>query len=87
MGITLILSTLYMWWTSVPYFPLGHPAIRGWLVLRALFGFVGLFTLYYSVHYLPLAEATVFRFLSKHHSSPPAGPCLSCFGVFRNATL
>ncbi|KKY35003.1 putative duf6 domain protein [Diaporthe ampelina] len=63
MGITLILSTLYMWWTSVPYFPLGHPEIRGWLVLRALFGFVGLFTLYYSVHYLPLAEATVFRFL------------------------
>lgn len=63
MGITLVLSTLYMWWTSVPYFPLGHPEIRGWLVLRALFGFVGLFTLYYSVHYLPLAEATVFRFL------------------------
>ncbi|KAG8163400.1 hypothetical protein KVR01_006697 [Diaporthe batatas] len=63
MGITLILSTLYMWWTSVPYFPLGHPEIRGWLVLRALFGFMGLFTLYYSVHYLPLAEATVFRFL------------------------
>lgn len=46
MGITLILSTLYMWWTSVPYFPLGHPEIRGWLVLRALFGFMGLFTLY-----------------------------------------
>lgn len=63
MGITLILSTLYMWFTSVPHFPLGHPEIRGWLVLRALFGFVGLFTLYYSVHYLPLAEATVFRFL------------------------
>ncbi|POS76863.1 hypothetical protein DHEL01_v204749 [Diaporthe helianthi] len=63
MGITFILSTLYMWWTSVPHFPLGHPEIRGWLVLRALFGFVGLFTLYYSVHYLPLAEATVFRFL------------------------
>ncbi|KAJ0122755.1 hypothetical protein J7T55_003271 [Diaporthe amygdali] len=63
MGITFILSTLYMWWTSVPYFPLGHPEVRGWLVLRALFGFVGLFTLYYSVHYLPLAEATVFRFL------------------------
>lgn len=46
MGVTLILSTLYMWWTSVPYFPLGHPEIRGWLVLRALFGFMGLFTLY-----------------------------------------
>ncbi|KAL1864304.1 hypothetical protein Daus18300_007727 [Diaporthe australafricana] len=63
MGVTLVLSTLYMWWTKVPYFPLGHPQIRGWLVLRALFGFLGLFTLYYSVHYLPLAEATVFRFL------------------------
>lgn len=46
MGVTLILSTLYMWWTKVPYFPLGHPQIRGWLVLRALFGFLGLFTLY-----------------------------------------
>ncbi|ROV92819.1 hypothetical protein VPNG_09097 [Cytospora leucostoma] len=63
MGVTFILSTLYMWWKQVPYFPLGNPEVRLWLVLRALFGFVGLFTLYYSVHYLPLAEATVFRFL------------------------
>lgn len=63
MGVTFILSSLYMWWKNVPYFPLGNPQVRGWLVLRALFGFMGLFTLYYSVHYLPLAEATVFRFL------------------------
>ncbi|KAH8800320.1 hypothetical protein F5884DRAFT_714148 [Xylogone sp. PMI_703] len=63
MGMTLILSSIYMWWTKVPDFPLGNPAVRGWLVLRALFGFFGLFCLYYSVHYLPLAEATVFRFL------------------------
>lgn len=46
MGVTFILSTLYMWWTKVPYFPFGNPEIRGWLVLRALFGFMGLFTLY-----------------------------------------
>jgi len=52
-----------MWWTEVPDFPLGKPSVRGWLILRALFGFFGLFCLYYSVHYLPLAEATVFRFL------------------------
>ncbi|KUI70900.1 hypothetical protein VM1G_05780 [Cytospora mali] len=63
MGVTFILSSLYMWWRSVPYFPFGNPEVRGWLVLRASFGFMGLFTLYYSVHYLPLAEATVFRFL------------------------
>lgn len=80
MAITFVLSTIYMWWIKVPHFPLGHPSVRGWLVLRGLFGFVGLFSLYCkpqtcpedknnnskyldSVHYLPLAEATVFRFL------------------------
>jgi len=46
MGITFILSSLYMWWTKVPGFPLGAPSIRGWLVVRALFGFFGLFCLY-----------------------------------------
>lgn len=63
MGITLVLSVLYMWWIQVPYFPLGNPTVRSWLILRALFGFFGLVCLYYSVHYLPLAEATVLRFL------------------------
>ncbi|THW08715.1 hypothetical protein D6D25_07872, partial [Aureobasidium pullulans] len=63
MSITALLSTVYMWYTKVPDFPLGAPAVRGWLILRALAGFFGLFCLYYSVHYLPLAEATVFRFL------------------------
>ncbi|KAE9382050.1 hypothetical protein N431DRAFT_539535 [Stipitochalara longipes BDJ] len=64
MGMTFLLSTLYMWWVKVPDFPLGKPSVRGWLVLRALCGFFGLFCLYYSVHYLPLAESTVFRFLT-----------------------
>ncbi|KAH4107846.1 hypothetical protein HBH64_142130 [Parastagonospora nodorum] len=63
MGITFILSSAYMWWTKVPDFPLGARSVRGWLILRAAFGFGGLYCLYYSVHYLPLAEATVFRFL------------------------
>ncbi|KAG9635376.1 hypothetical protein KCU64_g15042, partial [Aureobasidium melanogenum] len=63
MSITALLSTIYMWYTKVSDFPLGAPAVRGWLILRALAGFFGLFCLYYSVHYLPLAEATVFRFL------------------------
>ncbi|KAH0254579.1 hypothetical protein KCU91_g17932, partial [Aureobasidium melanogenum] len=63
MSVTALLSTIYMWYTKVPDFSLGAPAVRGWLILRALAGFFGLFCLYYSVHYLPLAEATVFRFL------------------------
>ncbi|KAG4433864.1 hypothetical protein IFR05_010650 [Cadophora sp. M221] len=63
MGITCVLSSLYMWWTKVPDFPFGNSKVRIWLVLRAAFGFFGLFCLYYSVHYLPLAESTVFRFL------------------------
>ncbi|KAH8730019.1 hypothetical protein GQ44DRAFT_644956 [Phaeosphaeriaceae sp. PMI808] len=63
MGITFILSSAYMWWKNVPDFPLGARSVRKWLVLRASFGFGGLYCLYYSVHYLPLAEATVFRFL------------------------
>ncbi|EKD16077.1 uncharacterized protein L3040_003512 [Drepanopeziza brunnea f. sp. 'multigermtubi'] len=63
LGVTFVLSALYMWWKEVPDFPLGNRAVRGWLVLRAVFGFFGLFCLYYSVHYIPLAESTVIRFL------------------------
>jgi hypothetical protein len=46
MGTTFILSTIYMWWTKVPDFPQGNASVRGWLVVRALFGFGGLFCLY-----------------------------------------
>ena len=53
MSITFILSTAYMWWAKVPDFPLGAPSVRGWLILRALFGFGGLFCLYCTFHNLP----------------------------------
>jgi drug/metabolite transporter (DMT)-like permease len=46
MSITALLSTMYMWYQNVPDFPLGAPAVRGWLILRALAGFFGLFCLY-----------------------------------------
>lgn len=46
MGITFILSSVYMWYTQVPDLPLGAPSVRGWLVLRAVFGFGGLYCLY-----------------------------------------
>ena len=46
MSTTLVLSSAYMWWTSVPDFPLGKRGVRKWLVARASFGFGGLFCLY-----------------------------------------
>jgi hypothetical protein len=46
MGITFILSSAYMWWRKVPDFPLGARSVRGWLLLRAAFGFGGLYCLY-----------------------------------------
>ncbi|RKF77805.1 putative membrane protein [Golovinomyces cichoracearum] len=64
MSVTFVLSSMYLWWKQIPDFPLGNPSVRLLLILRALFGFGGLFCLYYSVHYLPLAEATIFRFLT-----------------------
>jgi drug/metabolite transporter (DMT)-like permease len=91
MGITFLLSSFYLWYNKVPDFPFGAPGVRPWLILRACFGFGGLFCLYCtsspplplttkfpnnpidSVHYLPLAEATVFRFLV------PICTALACF--------
>ena len=46
MSITALLSSIYMWYRKVPDFPLGASAVRGWLILRALAGFFGLFCLY-----------------------------------------
>jgi hypothetical protein len=46
MSVTALLSSVYMWWTRVPDFPLGAKAVRGLLVLRAMAGFGGLFCLY-----------------------------------------
>jgi len=54
MGITFILSSVYMWWTNVPEFPLGARSVRWWLVLRASFGFGGLYCLYCTFTHLQL---------------------------------
>lgn len=69
MSITAIASYLYMYFASTPS-PLGTRPVRGLLLLRALFGFTGVYSLYYSVQYLPLSEATVITFLS---------PIISCY--------
>lgn len=63
-SVTVVLSLLYMWWAKVPEAPLGQRAIRPLLLLRGFGGFFGVFGLYYSVIYLPLADAIVMTFLA-----------------------
>ncbi|KAL9045942.1 MAG: hypothetical protein Q9214_001105 [Letrouitia sp. 1 TL-2023] len=72
MGITLMLSSLYMWWTAVKDFPFGPEEVRKLLLARGCGGFFGLFGIYYSLQYLPLAEATVITFLA------PIVTCWAC---------
>ncbi|KAK4122849.1 hypothetical protein N657DRAFT_575077 [Parathielavia appendiculata] len=64
MSMTTILSLLYMWRNKVPDFPLGAKGIRGVLVIRGVSGFFGIYGMWYSMMYLPLAEATVITFLA-----------------------
>ncbi|KAH7356733.1 integral membrane protein DUF6 [Rhexocercosporidium sp. MPI-PUGE-AT-0058] len=63
-GITAIFCTAWMWYGNVPGFPLGERGIRGLLVARSLTGFVGIFGMYYSLQYLPVADAVVITFLA-----------------------
>ena len=49
---------------AVPEPLLGPKPVRGWLVLRGLVGFFGLFGSYTSLQYLSLSDATVLGFLA-----------------------
>ncbi|KAL8854668.1 MAG: hypothetical protein Q9221_000450 [Calogaya cf. arnoldii] len=72
MAITSLLCTLYMWWAQVEHFPLGRKDVRKLLMARGFGGFFGLLGIYYSLQYLPLAEATVITFLA------PIVACWAC---------
>ncbi|PTD02076.1 hypothetical protein HYE67_007868 [Fusarium culmorum] len=48
---------------KVPNFPLGPHKVRGLLFLRGIAGSVRLFSLYYSLSYLDVSDATVITFL------------------------
>ncbi|KAI1614075.1 hypothetical protein EDD37DRAFT_470304 [Exophiala viscosa] len=70
-SITASLCTAYGIYTkAVPDFPLGPRDTRWLLIARGIFGFMGVFGMYFSLLYLPLSEATVLTFLS---------PILSCY--------
>jgi drug/metabolite transporter (DMT)-like permease len=64
MALTVLCGCAYMSYTRTPHFPLGAPAVRPLLVIRGFAGFFGVFGMYYSLMYLPLAEATVITFLA-----------------------
>ncbi|CAK1362720.1 putative membrane protein [Cercospora beticola] len=70
MGITALLAMAYMHCAKTPHFPFGAPEVRWLLVARGFFGFFGVFGMYYSLLYLPLADAVVITFLA---------PGLSCW--------
>ncbi|KAH7389663.1 hypothetical protein DE146DRAFT_680470 [Phaeosphaeria sp. MPI-PUGE-AT-0046c] len=72
MSITVLCSSLYMWLAKTEHFPLGAREVRSLLVARGLTGFFGIFGMYYSLMYLPLADATVITFLS------PSLACWAC---------
>lgn len=64
MSPTVIFSLMYMRLGHVPDAPLGPKEVRYLLVIRGLAGFFGIYGIWYSVMYLPLAEATVITFLA-----------------------
>ncbi|KAF2809276.1 uncharacterized protein BDZ99DRAFT_463134 [Mytilinidion resinicola] len=72
MSITVVLASGYMWYTKAEHFPLGLKEVRPLLVARGLGGFFGVFGMYYSLLYLPLADATVITFLA------PSLACWAC---------
>lgn len=64
MAITVVLASAWMWYKKTPDFPLGKPEVRWLLVARGLSGFFGVWGMYTSLQYLPLADCTVLTFLA-----------------------
>ncbi|KAF1814521.1 hypothetical protein P152DRAFT_393334 [Eremomyces bilateralis CBS 781.70] len=77
MSITVVIASIYMYWVRTPHFPFGAKEVRGLLIARGIGGFFGVFGMYYSLRYLPLAEATVITFLA------PSIACWAC-SIFIN---
>lgn len=63
-SMTSFCCMLYMWYAKTPEFPFGRKDIRWLLLLRGFSGFFGIYGIWYSMMYLPLADATVISFLA-----------------------
>lgn len=81
MSITVVLTLFYGFYTRIPYFPFGSKVVRLLLIARGVGGFFGVFGLYWSLLYLPLAEATVLTFLA------PILTCYACSLLIKGETF
>ncbi|CAM1503931.1 Fc.00g015220.m01.CDS01 [Cosmosporella sp. VM-42] len=63
-SMTSVCCMLYMWYMQTPHFPFGRKDIRWLLLARGCSGFFGIYGIWYSMMYLPLADATVISFLA-----------------------
>ncbi|KAK2020511.1 integral membrane protein DUF6 [Colletotrichum zoysiae] len=76
-SVTMVCCCAYMYYMKTPDFPFGKREIRWLLVARGVLGFFGIFGMWYSMMYLPLAEATVITFLA------PSVAGFACYLVLR----
>ncbi|KAF7512423.1 hypothetical protein GJ744_001358 [Endocarpon pusillum] len=81
MSITVLLTLFYGFYTRIPNFPFGSKAVRLLLIARGVGGFFGVFGMYWSLLYLPLAEATVLTFLA------PILTCYACSLLIKEETF
>lgn len=63
-SLTAVAISTYMWRAGFVDFPIPHKGIRLLLAFRGFSGFFGIFGMWYSMMYLPLADATVITFLA-----------------------
>ena len=63
-GLSAVGCSVYMWKAGFPDFPIPHKGIRLLLFARSFSGFFGIYGMWYSMMYLPLADATVITFLA-----------------------
>lgn len=63
MVLTSIFCWTWLWWKKIPS-PLGIKGIRWLLIARSVAGFFGIYGMYFSLQYLPIADASVITFLA-----------------------
>jgi drug/metabolite transporter (DMT)-like permease len=71
MIITLVLSVIYCWVKDIKDFPAGPREVRWLMVVRSVGGCCSAIGFYFSLEYLPLAEASAFSLLA------PLGCCIA----------
>ncbi|KAJ2993429.1 hypothetical protein NUW58_g1845 [Xylaria curta] len=64
MSLTMLTCSIYIIKQRIPHGVLGSPGVRLLLLTRGASGFFGIYGVWYSIQYLPLAEATVITFLA-----------------------